>query len=97
MIADLTRRNSDLENEAARLAEAVAARDALLAIAGHELRNPMTPILGRVQLLRSLVARPDVDLVRVGKALGDLPGCLRRTYHTGNFGGCFACWLRRFG
>lgn len=36
--------------------EAVAARDALLAVAGHELRNPMTPLLGRVQLLRRMMA-----------------------------------------
>ena len=43
--------------ENARLREAVAARDSFLAVAAHELRNPMTPILGRVTLLRRAVAR----------------------------------------
>lgn len=41
----------------ARLREAVAARDSFLAVAAHELRNPMTPILGRVTLLKRAVAR----------------------------------------
>ena len=43
------------ENE--RLVESIAARDSFLAVAAHELRNPMTPILGRVTLLRRSVAR----------------------------------------
>jgi two-component system, OmpR family, sensor kinase len=36
----------------ARLEEQLAARDAFLAVAAHELRNPMTPILAHVQRLR---------------------------------------------
>lgn len=43
--------------ENARLREAVAARDSFLAVAAHELRNPMTPILGRVTLLKRAVVR----------------------------------------
>ena len=45
----------ELTAENARLAEAVAARDAFLAIAAHELRNPMTPIIGRVSMLRRMI------------------------------------------
>jgi two-component system OmpR family sensor kinase len=53
-IETLQRRLADLVDETARLGQAVAARDALLAIAGHELRNPMTPIRARVAMLRRL-------------------------------------------
>lgn len=35
----------------AELREAVAARDDFIAIAAHELRNPMTPIVGQVDVL----------------------------------------------
>ncbi len=35
----------------AELADAVAARDNFIAVAAHELRNPMTPILGQLELL----------------------------------------------
>ncbi|WP_140847954.1 sensor histidine kinase [Sphingomonas glacialis] len=50
--SDLHQRIADLTRENARLTEAVAARDAFLAVAAHELRNPMTPIVGRLDLLR---------------------------------------------
>ena len=43
-IEELLRRNAEL-------AEAVAARDTFIAVAAHELRNPMTPILGQIDLL----------------------------------------------
>ena len=39
----------------ADLTEAVAARDTFLAVAAHELRNPMTPIIGQVDLLLAAV------------------------------------------
>jgi len=35
------------------LEEAVAARDTFIAVASHELRNPMTPMIGQVELLLS--------------------------------------------
>ena len=35
----------------AELAEAVAARDNFIAVAAHELRNPMTPMIGQIELL----------------------------------------------
>lgn len=44
-----------LERQVMDLREAVGARDAFLAVAAHELRNPMTPILAHVQRLRRIV------------------------------------------
>ncbi|HEX5280970.1 MAG TPA: HAMP domain-containing sensor histidine kinase [Micropepsaceae bacterium] len=41
----------DLRRRNAELVEAVNARDSFLAIAVHELRNPMTPIVGQVEML----------------------------------------------
>lgn len=41
-----------LKTENARLAEAVAARDNFLAFAAHELMNGVSPIVGRVDVLR---------------------------------------------
>lgn len=53
---------NDLREENARLREAIAARDTFLAVAAHELRNPMTPIVGRVERLRRMMRKPDVAL-----------------------------------
>ncbi len=47
--------DSDLQRRLAELTEAVSARDGFLAVAAHELRNPMTPILGQVELLLAAV------------------------------------------
>ena len=47
-LADLRRRNAEL-------VEAVAARDVFITVAAHELRNPMTPMIGLVELLLSSV------------------------------------------
>ena len=44
-----------LQRRVAELTEAVAARDTFIAVAAHELRNPMTPILGQVELLLAAV------------------------------------------
>lgn len=41
---------ADLRQEVAKLRQAVRARDDFIAIAAHELRNPMTPILGVAEL-----------------------------------------------
>lgn len=40
-----------LQHQNAALAEAVAARDIFISVAAHELRNPMTPMMGQVELL----------------------------------------------
>jgi two-component system OmpR family sensor kinase len=39
----------------AELSEAIAARDSFIAVAAHELRNPITPILGQIELLLALL------------------------------------------
>ena len=43
----------------AELTQAVQARDAFIAIAAHELRNPMTPMLGYVEHILSVSRRPE--------------------------------------
>ena len=43
----------ELHQRIADLVEAVAARDTFIAVAAHELRNPMTPMMGHVDLLLS--------------------------------------------
>lgn len=47
----------DSERLIEELRAALAARDEFIAIAAHELRNPMTPIVGQVQLLLSRARR----------------------------------------
>jgi two-component system OmpR family sensor kinase len=48
---------TDQERLIEELRAAIAARDEFIAIAAHELRNPMTPIIGQVQLLLSRARR----------------------------------------
>lgn len=59
----MTTPSPDAEKE--RLIEelraAIAARDEFIAVAAHELRNPMTPIVGQVQLLLSRARREQVS------------------------------------
>ena len=74
----LRRQVAELTRENAGLSETVAARDAFLAIAGHELRNPMTPILGRVDLLKRLVSRPDFEPERVRQGLEQVEWLIRQ-------------------
>jgi signal transduction histidine kinase len=45
--------SADISDRIERLTEAVAARDTFIAVAAHELRNPMMPILGQIDLLLS--------------------------------------------
>ena len=52
---------SDNEQLVEELRAAIAARDEFIAIAAHELRNPMTPIVGQVQLLLSRARREQVS------------------------------------
>lgn len=42
-----------LQQRIAELEEAIAARGTFIAVAAHELRNPMTPMMGQVDLLLS--------------------------------------------
>lgn len=66
---ELERRNVELAEVNSRLLEAVAARDAFLAIAAHELRNPMTPIALRVQILRRLLQTQPAQDPRIEQSL----------------------------
>ena len=52
---------ADNERLIEELRAAIAARDEFIAIAAHELRNPMTPIVGQVQLLVSRAHREGVS------------------------------------
>jgi signal transduction histidine kinase len=45
---------TDLRLQIDQLQTAVRARDAFIALVAHELRNPMTPIRGQVELLQTL-------------------------------------------
>jgi two-component system OmpR family sensor kinase len=65
------RPDADAAQRIAELEEAVAARDAFIAVVAHELRNPMTPILGSVQRLQRL-ASASLDLP------GDFGAALQR-------------------
>ncbi len=60
-----------LQRRIAELSEALAARDAFMAASAHELRNPMTPILGQVELLMAGVKAgrfaPDQVEERLGR------------------------------
>lgn len=63
---NLQRQNAELALENARLTEAIAARDAFIAVAAHELRNPMTPIVGRVSMLRRWVVAGRLEPDKIG-------------------------------
>ncbi len=45
----------EMQQRINELTEEVKARDAFIAFAGHELRNPITPVIGQVELLLSAV------------------------------------------
>jgi two-component system, OmpR family, sensor kinase len=70
--------NARLIAEAARLTEAVEARDAFLAVAAHELRNPMTPIIGRIQILARAARRPDFQVERLVQGLDEIEWLIAR-------------------
>jgi signal transduction histidine kinase len=70
--------NARLIAEVARLTEAVEARDAFLAVAAHELRNPMTPIIGRIQILARAARRPDFQVERLVQGLDQLEWLIAR-------------------
>jgi two-component system, OmpR family, sensor kinase len=70
--------NARLIAEVARLTEAVEARDAFLAVAAHELRNPMTPIVGRIQILARAVRRPDFQVERLVQGLDQIEWLITR-------------------
>ena len=54
------------------LRDAVRARDEFIAIAAHELRNPMTPVLLRVSTLASMARKPGTSPETLASGLEDL-------------------------
>ena len=50
---------ADLRRQLETLREAIRARDDFIVIAAHELRNPMTPILGFTELALGIARKPD--------------------------------------
>ena len=72
ILEDLRRKVRELTEESLRLAEQVAARDSFLALASHELRNPMTPIVSRVALLRKAVAAGNLTPEKLAHGLEQL-------------------------
>jgi two-component system, OmpR family, sensor kinase len=63
---------NDTERLIAELREAVRARDEFIAIAAHELRNPMTPVLLRVSTLATVARRPNASPEALAAGLEDL-------------------------
>src|SRR5258708_27227228 len=64
---------SELRRRNAELAEAVSARDQFIAVAAHELRNPMAALYLRVQHLTQIVQSPDgADPQRIARDLARL-------------------------
>lgn len=67
---------AELRRAIAELREAVRARDEFIAIAAHELRNPMTPMLGWIERLLIAARRPETGcpaLIVAGlERLGDV-------------------------
>lgn len=61
-----------MAEEISRLKAELSARDAFLAVIGHELRNPMTPILTQVQKLRRQQERGTLAGEQIGPALAAL-------------------------
>ncbi len=49
----LDEKRQELEQQRARLIDALRAKDEFLAMLGHELRNPLAPILSAVEVLRA--------------------------------------------
>lgn len=59
----------ELRQRVAELTLAVEARDTFIAVAGYELRNPMTPIIGQLEHLHAAVATGRCPLEQVGPRL----------------------------
>lgn len=85
--ADATERTADqdirqqitaLIAEVARLTEAIEARDAFLAATAHELRNPMTPIACRIQILSRDMRMPNVQVERLVQNIDQIEWLITR-------------------
>ena len=74
----LDKRVVALEAENARLLALLRSRDDFLTQAAHELRNPMTPMLGQIQLLRRQVGSSLLPPEGVDAGLGRLEWIISR-------------------
>jgi two-component system OmpR family sensor kinase len=63
---------SEVQQRIAQLTEAVEARDTFIAVAAHELRNPMMPIIGQIELLLSAIKAGQCSLELVDERLGKI-------------------------
>jgi signal transduction histidine kinase len=68
----------NLSSRLAEMAAAVEARDAFLAVAAHELRNPITPLVGQVDLLLAGVKSRKYSIEQVEKHLERIQHILSR-------------------
>ena len=67
----------ELQRRVAALTLAVEARDTFIAVAAHELRNPMTPIIGQIDLLLSMVQSGRCPLEQVESKLSRIQHVVR--------------------
>ncbi len=70
--------SDELRRHIKNLSEAVAARDTFIAVAAHELRNPMMPILGQIDLLISAVKADRCSLEQVEERLNRIQQTVRQ-------------------
>ena len=75
---DIRQQNTALIAEVARLTEAVEARDAFLAATAHDLRNPMTPIACRIQILGRAMRRPNVQVEQLAQNIDQIEWLITR-------------------
>jgi two-component system OmpR family sensor kinase len=87
----------ELRHRVDELTQAVAARDTFITVAAHELRNPMMPILGQIDLLsyalRNNKCTADQAIERLGRVQQTVQQYLKRAavlldvsrINTGNF------------
>ncbi len=67
----------NLRRRTAELTAAVEARDTFIAVAAHELRNSMTPIIGQIELLLSMVEAGRSTPEQAGQRLQRLQRTMR--------------------
>ncbi len=67
-----------LQQRVAELALAVEVRDTFIAVAGYELRNPMTPIIGQLEFLQTAIMTGRCPPEQVGPRLERIQQTVRR-------------------
>jgi two-component system OmpR family sensor kinase len=71
-------RLEELQQRVDALTAEVAARDIFIAFAAHELRNPMTPIIGQLELLLSMIKAGQCEPVQVEQKLERIQNSVSR-------------------